>query len=334
MTQNNWMASLDDNVTLPQVILPGSHDACMYEARPGSDRTTVNSVVTQFHTIRGQLDLGTRFFDIRVYKDRDSGILRPGHFADKKSSSRILGEYGPQFINVVQDVKEFLEANTGEVVIIKFSLSKSAKDLAIQMIESAWDGILFDSNAKVNLASVKMGQLRGKLLALFDDEVGNKSSKLHLVSKKVPSSNDAVTSLNKLNRSILYIDGEAPQQNNLASVMQKQKEAFKESAKRGPLAPHLRMWYLTITSLWHDIFSGMSAFNVENNTKREFNIQNGVARNPAHQLRSAYVDWSEDCAKKYNDKIKEAPGVMNIYQYDFINSEVNAQILRQNASLW
>lgn len=50
MANADWMADLDEQVNLTQVVMPGSHDACMYETRPGVGDTYVHNVVTQFHT--------------------------------------------------------------------------------------------------------------------------------------------------------------------------------------------------------------------------------------------------------------------------------------------
>jgi hypothetical protein len=111
---NNWMAAFPDNTRLEQLVMPGSHDACIYELRDTCAEVdwVRQSSITQFLTIGEQLEAGTRFFDIRLYKDRDSGVLRPGHFPDKGSSSKGMGEYGPPFDDIVTQIKTFLAANT------------------------------------------------------------------------------------------------------------------------------------------------------------------------------------------------------------------------------
>jgi hypothetical protein len=287
----------------------------------GTSKSMVANTITQFHDIAGQLEAGSRFFDIRVYKK--SGVLRAGHFARKDFA--ILGSYGPRFADVIQDVPRFLVKNRTETVVIKFSLSKSAKNDAIRLIESQWVNFLYDSVAPRALANVKLGDLRQKIIVVFDKPTGTMASKMHLVSKVTPPAASAVMPA----RSILWLQGDAPTANTIAKVFAKQN--IKRAASRGaPLAPHLEMFYLTVTASTGDAIKGKAC--VAANTAREFGLT-GVDRTAGARYRGDWEAWDDSAPKKVGDAIKwvgPGTGEPNIYMIDFVSSPVCTEILSLN----
>ena len=78
----NWInniAKIKENVTVSQLILPGSHNSASYQVRPGrrvKSMTLDSSAVYQSDTIYDQLKKGVRFLHIRVLLDKRTQRLR------------------------------------------------------------------------------------------------------------------------------------------------------------------------------------------------------------------------------------------------------------------
>jgi hypothetical protein len=118
--RGTWMqtslATLGDS-TLRQLVMPASHDAGMYELNDcvGALNFGANACNsrTQTLSILGQLQSGSRYFDLRPVLYR--GTFRTGHFND----SPVLGCDGPALAVVFEDVSAFL-AGSSELVILMF----------------------------------------------------------------------------------------------------------------------------------------------------------------------------------------------------------------------
>jgi hypothetical protein len=217
--------------------------------------------------------------------------------------------------------------NRSETVIVKFSLAKAAKSKAVKLIESQWVNFLYDSVAPRTLANITHGTARQKIIAVFDKPVGVMESKLHLVSKNTPLANRVGT----LERSTLYLQGDAPVSNSIVAVVAKQN-AKRSEARGAPLAPHLSMFYLTITASKPDALTGKG--NVLVNTAREFGLT-GSERTSGSATRGDYSGWDGDAAAKYLEAVKwvgPGPAEPNIYMIDFVNADVCSGILRLNGT--
>lgn len=323
MANKDWMGALDDDRALNTLVMPGSHDASMYECKAGTSQSTVNGTITQFDDFAVQLEAGARFFDIRIYKT--GGVLRAGHFASK--SRAIIGAYGPTFADILQEFPRFLTRHRGETVILKISLSKSASADAVRLIETQWTNFLFESSAPRALAAATLGQLRQKIVVVFDKPTGTVTKKMHVASKTVPAAGTLPTG-----RSTLWLQGEAPKGNRIAKVVAKQNvERAKVAGAR--LAPHLAMFYLTITASKGDVVTGKSC--VADNTAREFGLTGAARSTEQAKIRGKYSAWNEASGEKYADKIQVGPGsaAPNIYMVDFVNDDVCSEILKISDSV-
>lgn len=314
----NWMDGIENKKTLSEFTMPGSHDAGMYKCKEGYWRVTVRSVVTQFVSILEQLKTGARFFDIRVYES--DGVFRVGHFASKNKA--ILGAYGPLLKEVLDDIATFFANFQSEVVILKFSIASAAKN-AIGAIEETLRAYLYKSAQPENLAAVPLEKLRGKVLAVFDFAVEGFPNTLHLVSKETPKTPEAAQQLlTKKNRSILWLNGKAPEKLEIDKVISKQNE--KRAKQKDVLTvPHLEMYYLTVTGT-------LGSLSVSGNTARQFRL-NRVVRVSGDPNMSEYMAWDSATPVEtaYALRIMQAPTNvrMNIFMYDFVNTKVNGQIL-------
>lgn len=133
LTGANWMTEMADKIAkkpLNQLFIPGSHDSGTYKLEntfaKGQDYTEklnalkyvgvgfiVTSVAknwaqTQDRTIAQQLNDGVRYLDLRVtYRDSDQDF----YIAH--------GLFGPKFSDVLSQIRNFLQENPREIVIIQ-----------------------------------------------------------------------------------------------------------------------------------------------------------------------------------------------------------------------
>ncbi|WP_263322095.1 hypothetical protein [Endozoicomonas sp. Mp262] len=123
-----WMEDLygkDSTVKLSEIVIPGSHDSGAFDVSPHKDKAAKfkgkpypidfiqNWSETQSKTIRQQLDSGIRFLDFRL-----ESVGNQIHF----SHGVIFDEISTLF----QDVFDFTNKNTEEVVIVRIQETDSA----------------------------------------------------------------------------------------------------------------------------------------------------------------------------------------------------------------
>lgn len=91
-----WMKAIDENKFLNQINIPGTHDSGTYNFKKV---IVSNYVTTQDLSIRGQLDHGIRFLDIRCRHINDSFTIHH----DKYYCNLVFGEVLKQCISFLQD---------------------------------------------------------------------------------------------------------------------------------------------------------------------------------------------------------------------------------------
>ena len=100
---------LSDYVYLSEVNVPGTHDSCTAYC------TMENMCRCQSLTVKEQLALGIRLFDIRLYRSgKDFYICHSlaDCFADSAKKQKLT------FDDVISDFREFLKANPSETLIV------------------------------------------------------------------------------------------------------------------------------------------------------------------------------------------------------------------------
>lgn len=162
----SWMSKIPGAARLDQIVMPGCHNAGMWEARncnPNS-RLTKNNAINQKLRIIDQLKCGARYLEVRV--DYDKGRLITYH------RNGNLGCSGAYLETVLEDVRSFIASRPSEVVILKFSHIRnnaaSTKLLVEQMLEGYESMLYKNSTAGVNLTKLSLEVLRGKVLCVFD----------------------------------------------------------------------------------------------------------------------------------------------------------------------
>lgn len=105
MPNTDWMATLSDDLYLPQLSIPGTHDTGCYQAQ---NYWFSRVVRTQRLDIPQQLTAGVRAFDIRC------GLADNGRYYV------FHGSYNQEILvrDAVSAIADFVTAHTGEVVLL------------------------------------------------------------------------------------------------------------------------------------------------------------------------------------------------------------------------
>ncbi len=149
---SSWMNMIDDNAKITEIAIPGSHDSGTY----GMTYLTE----TQDCSLAEQLDRGIRYFDVRV------------NFVD--------GEYrifhgpinGAEYTEVLNDIKNFLEKNPTEFIILDYQHFKNnSEQVTFEMLEkTVGKDRLVTKNSDVSdkeyVENLTLGEIRGKCLVI------------------------------------------------------------------------------------------------------------------------------------------------------------------------
>ncbi len=152
-----WMSYLSDETKVNEIVMPGSHDA-------GS--CSINWLgKTQGYDIKTQLEMGARYFDLRVNKTEDGYYLYHAYFD------------GENFIDAFDDIVTFIKENTEETLILDFqhfngnSQSDVLKIIQENLVEQ--DLIVANESEVSDLeyvSSLTLGEARGKCVVVFGDK--------------------------------------------------------------------------------------------------------------------------------------------------------------------
>ena len=99
---SDWMSKLPDNLKVADLSIPGTHDSGTFKISIASGARTQN------WTIRGQLDAGMRFLDLRAHPSGNTFKVYHGDFYMDVTFDEVMG-----------DIKAFLAAHPREGIIIQ-----------------------------------------------------------------------------------------------------------------------------------------------------------------------------------------------------------------------
>ncbi|MCR8557733.1 hypothetical protein KXD93_08775 [Mucilaginibacter sp. BJC16-A38] len=161
------------NYSLKDIIMPGSHDAGMsvLTATGGQQKGTINecNVLTQIQNIKGQLNSGMRMFDLRIGLYKDS--LYAKHASSDCMDDAIGGGFGEKFSTILHDLKDFLNTNKKETVVLSFShfctKEASMAKIAQFIIDSLGKEHIYANGGK-KLSDVTLNELAGKAIMVFE----------------------------------------------------------------------------------------------------------------------------------------------------------------------
>ena len=167
----NWMQLIDENKRLNHLIMPGSHNAGIYNLSHCHVLVWAQKgfVRNQNLNIYNQLIIGTRYFDIRI--DYDHKKLVSYHRQGK------LGCNGEDLKSIIHECISFLKKHSAEVIIMTFSHIRNDRGKAHEIKakieafinDAAFEGFIYkSSNVNINLAEIPLKACRGKMILLFD----------------------------------------------------------------------------------------------------------------------------------------------------------------------
>ncbi len=151
---SNWMSYIKDDVKLIDIVIPGSHDA-------GTCSTNYLGR-TQGYDIATQLEMGARYFDLRVNKTKDDYYLYHEYFN------------GENFIDALNHLTTFINTNKEETLILDFQHFKGESEIdVIKMLEENLvnQDLVIKNNTHLNdleyISNLTIKDTRGKCIILF-----------------------------------------------------------------------------------------------------------------------------------------------------------------------
>ena len=149
---SKWMSMIKDDTKLNNIIIPGSHDSGSYSMLYMGE--------TQKFDISKQLQLGARYFDVRI--TNDEGNYRIFHDIIKGIEAEPIFGY----------FKDFLNENPSEVLIIDFQhFNNNPEEKVIEFVNTYLaDKVLINDTALSDLEFIDgltLADVRGKCIILF-----------------------------------------------------------------------------------------------------------------------------------------------------------------------
>lgn len=154
-----WMGKLSDDTLISEMAIPGTHDS-------GATHSIFDiSGKCQDITIDSQLNIGVRFFDIRLKLKNDEFVIVHS-FVDQDL----------KLINVLDSFNEFITCHDEEFLIISFKEETSAVNSSLDFDTALIDLLKkYDKFTFENSLPKKLGGARGKIYMLNrfnDSELG------------------------------------------------------------------------------------------------------------------------------------------------------------------
>ena len=145
----DWMASLDNNTSLREVNMPGSHDTmALYSIGDLAGQC-------QSLSLKDQLNLGVRFLDIRLKEDRNK--LKAVHgFIDQNAS----------FKSITKTIESFIEKHPQEFLIMSIKEEANPSESNISFEDSLKTYLTSGIYFKGTNIPEKVGDVRGKVILL------------------------------------------------------------------------------------------------------------------------------------------------------------------------
>ncbi len=153
-SNSNWMSHLKDEVKLVDIVMPGSHDA-------GTCSTSYLGR-TQGYSIKEQLEMGARYFDLRVNKTEKGYYMYHEMFN------------GERFLDVITDIRRFIIENSTETLILDFQHFKGDSEEGVLKFVDKY--LVLEEHVVVNntmmsdlefISNLTLKDVRGKCIILF-----------------------------------------------------------------------------------------------------------------------------------------------------------------------
>ena len=174
-----WMSKINDKKKLVLINIPGSHDSAAF---------LINKIgscfaQTQYLDITSQLNIGVRIFDIRITENNSCCVwnIINNNNKIKNWMDSIICCHGVcdcyhiennkkinlTYESVLLQIKNFLNKNPTETIILRTNSGRGNKYKNIQMAKEIFDSILSDIAIEYNNKLI-LGDVRGKVVFLFN----------------------------------------------------------------------------------------------------------------------------------------------------------------------
>ena len=145
----DWMSKLDNNLSLREVNMPGSHDTmALYSLGDLAGQC-------QSLSLKEQLNLGVRFLDIRL-KEENNKLKVVHGTVDQKAS----------FDSVIKEVESFLKSHKDEFIIMSVKEEADSSKSEISFEECLKSYLNSDIYLKDTVLPNRIGDVRGKVVLL------------------------------------------------------------------------------------------------------------------------------------------------------------------------
>lgn len=164
---SNWMSYIKDDTLINEIVMPGSHDAGSYKM--------IWLGETQQFTIDQQLEMGVRYFDIRVNKKGSEYVILHS----------IIN--GVDFLPILESIKNFIIENPTETLLLDFQHFEggSQNDVYNFITEYLYNNkLLVENNTNLSdlefISKLKIKDTRGKCIIFWGDRSSDLSNYIFL----------------------------------------------------------------------------------------------------------------------------------------------------------
>ena len=116
---SSWMASLPDDTKINEMSIPGAHDATTRNV----DYVMEVFAQTQDRYIKDLLEIGVRYFDLRICRDKDT-LYMCHQSVDCYDSE----DYRLRLSDVIYDMKVFLNQHPSETILLQVKCDRTEND--------------------------------------------------------------------------------------------------------------------------------------------------------------------------------------------------------------
>ena len=159
VTGLNWMTYLSDDLCLGDLSIPGTHDASAVHTSSSNDMAQC-----QYLTIAEQLAVGTRYFDLRFGKEKDSSGKQVLKMVHGSTTAQFKGQT-IMWSTVWGWFKSFLQQNPGETIFLQLKEDSGGKDTE-QMVYNFFKGVKNDPIIFKGDYIPTLGEARGKIVLI------------------------------------------------------------------------------------------------------------------------------------------------------------------------
>lgn len=159
----NWMSKIPGDRYLSEINMPGTHDSGMVFASSGNTLVDMGKVfaITQNKTITEQLNMGVRFFDIRVDDSNDlyvchgSGSTKFFAFKETDCTNKI------KLSDVIYDMELWLSTHDSETIVMCINCEDGNKATCATKINTLITG---DTNIEKATTFKTLASVKGKIV--------------------------------------------------------------------------------------------------------------------------------------------------------------------------